>query len=164
MSRQQQVAQLQRVALFERCSKRDLSRLAAKVRFEQVDAGHVLLTAGSPSRNLYLIVAGTAAVERDGRRVATLGPGDVVGELGVILDRPRNATVSAETPIEWLVLDRAALRSAIDEIPGLGWKLLESVASRLDERLHDVVDPSTDPSADRPRWGRRATWSPTGSL
>jgi CRP-like cAMP-binding protein len=143
MSTQQRVAQLRNVPLFDRCSKRDLSRLAAKLRFEQVDAGHVLLTAGAPSRNLYLIVAGTAAVERDGRPLATLGPGDVVGELGVLLDRPRNATVRAETPIEWLVLDRASLRSTIDEVPGLGWKLLQSVAARLD----GLADPATaDPT------------------
>jgi CRP/FNR family cyclic AMP-dependent transcriptional regulator len=156
MSRQQQIAQLQRVPLFERCSKRDLSRLVAKTRFEQVDAGHVLFTAGSPSRNLYLLVAGSATVERDGRRVATLGPGDVVGELGVILDRPRNATVAAETPIEWLVLDRAALRAAIDEIPGLGWKLLQAVASRFDD--------ASESSTERPTRIRRATWNPDGSI
>jgi CRP-like cAMP-binding protein len=39
----------------------------------------------------------------------------------------------SETPIEWLVLDRASLRTAIDEVPGLGWHLLQSVAARLDQ-------------------------------
>lgn len=139
MKSQQRIAELRTVSLFERCSKRELSRLASRTRSEQVDAGHVLFTEGSRATNLYIIVAGSASVERDGRRVATLGPGDIVGELGVILGTERNATVAAETPIEWLVLDRASLREAIDDVPGLGWTLLQAVAMRL-EGGDDCVD------------------------
>ena len=57
----------------------------------------------------------------------------MVGELSVILGTPRTATVEAETPIEWLVLDQASLRKAIDEVPGLGWNVLRSVAARLEQ-------------------------------
>ncbi|HZX55744.1 MAG TPA: cyclic nucleotide-binding domain-containing protein, partial [Ilumatobacteraceae bacterium] len=70
---------------------------------------------------------------KNGRRIARLGPGDVVGELSVILGGPRTATVQADTPIEWLVLDRTSLKQAIDEVPGLGWNVLTSVAARLEE-------------------------------
>lgn len=133
MHEAQRVAQLKKVPLFERCSRRQLARLASRVRVETVDAGHVLFRVGAPATNLYLIVAGAAVVERDGRDVARLGPGDVVGELGVILGGTRNATVSAETPIEWIVLDRASFRAALDDVPGLGWKVLQSVATRLDQ-------------------------------
>ena len=87
----------------------------------------------APSANLYLILTGSVIVRKNGRRVARLGPGEVVGELSVILGTPRTATVEAETPIEWLVLDRASLRKAIDEVPGLGWNVLQSVAARLDQ-------------------------------
>ena len=80
-----------------------------------------------------MILTGTAAVKKGGRRIARVGPGDVVGELSVILGGTRTATVQAETPIEWLVLDQASLRAAIDEVPGLGWHLLQSVAARLDQ-------------------------------
>lgn len=82
---------------------------------------------------MYVVLTGTAAVKKSGRRIARVGPGDVVGELSVILGGPRSATVQAETPIEWLVLDQAALRTAIDQVPGLGWHLLQSVAARLDQ-------------------------------
>ena len=51
----------------------------------------------------------------------------------MILGGPRTATVEADTPIEWLVLDRTSLREAIDEVPGLGWSVLQSVADRLDQ-------------------------------
>lgn len=52
----------------------------------------------------------------------------------MILGGPaQTATVEADTPIEWLVLDQASLREAIDEMPGLGWNVLQSVAARLDQ-------------------------------
>jgi CRP-like cAMP-binding protein len=145
MQQRQRVAQLSKVPLFANCSKRELSRLLSLARTETVDAGHTLFVEGAPSSNLYVIVSGTAAVKRNGRRIGRAGPGDVVGELGVILGGPRTATVLAETPIEWLVLDQASLRAAIDEVPGLGWHLLQSVAARLDQASkrtssqHDLV-------------------------
>ncbi len=105
----------------------------SRVRSENVDAGHTLFVEGAPSSNLYVILSGSAIVRKNGRRIARLGPGEVVGELSVILGTPRTATVEAETPIEWLVLDQKSLREAIDEVPGLGWKVLQSVAARLDE-------------------------------
>ena len=72
-------------------------------------------------------------VRKNGRRIARVGAGDVVGELSSILGGPRTATVQADTPIEWLVLDRASLCTAINEVPGLGWNVLTSVAARLNE-------------------------------
>ena len=133
MQERQQVARLSEVPLFANCSKRELARLLSSVRTETVDAGHTLFVEGAPSANLYVILTGSAIVRKNGRRIARLGPGEVVGELSVILDTPRTATVEAETPIEWLVLDRASLRKAFDEVPGLGWNVLQSVAARLDQ-------------------------------
>ena len=133
MQQRQRVAQLSKVPLFANCSKRELARLLSRVRSENVDAGHTLFVEGAPSSNLYVILTGSAIVRRKGRRIARVGPGDVVGELSVILGGPRTATVEAETPIEWLVLDRASLREAIDDVPGLGWNVLQSVAARLDQ-------------------------------
>ena len=133
MPQRQQVAQLANVPLFAHCSKRELTRLLSLGRTETVDAGHTLFVEGAPSSNMYVLLTGTAAVKKGGRRIARVGPGDVVGELSVILGGPRTATVQAETPIEWLVLDQRSLRAAIDEVPGLGWHLLQSVAARLDQ-------------------------------
>jgi hypothetical protein len=89
----------------------------SRVRTESVDAGHTLFVEGAPSSNLYVILTGSASVRKNGRRIARLGPGDVVGELSVILGGPRTATVEAETPIEWLVLDRASLRRRSTRFP-----------------------------------------------
>ncbi|HEY7626852.1 MAG TPA: cyclic nucleotide-binding domain-containing protein [Ilumatobacteraceae bacterium] len=133
MQQRQRVAELANVPLFAKCSKRELARLLSRARCEMVEAGHTLFVEGAPSGNLYVILSGSAVVRKNGRRIARLGAGDVVGELSVILGGPRTATVQADTPLEWLVLDRGSLREAIDEVPGLGWKVLTSVAARLDE-------------------------------
>lgn len=131
MNQRERVMALSRVPLFDRCSRRDLSRLAASTRIESVDAGHTLLMEGSPAKNLYIVLAGSVSVRRGGRVISHVGPGEVIGELSVILGRARMATVVAETPMDWLVMDQLALRRAIDTVPGLGWKLLCSVAGRL---------------------------------
>lgn len=78
-----------------------------------------------------MIVAGHAVVRRNGRKIAERGPGDIVGELGLLLHRDHIATVTATTPLEVLVLPQRALREAVDEVPGLGWKLLQTVADRM---------------------------------
>ena len=90
---------MSKVPLFADCSKRELGRLLSRSRTESVDAGHTLFVEGAPSSNLYLILTGSAVVKKNGRRIARLKPGDVVGELSVILGGPRTATVQAETPI-----------------------------------------------------------------
>lgn len=131
MQQRQRIAQLSEVPLFANCSKRELTRLLSGLRTESVDAGHTLFVEGAPSSNLYVILTGSAVVRRNGRQIARVGAGDVVGELSVIIGGPRTATVIAETPIEWLVLDQVSLRKAIDEVPGLGWHVLQAVAARL---------------------------------
>ena len=139
MQQRERVAQLSKVPLFANCSKRELARLLSRVRTESVEAGHTLFVEGAPSSNLYVIVAGSAIVRKNGRRIARLGPGDVVGELSVILGDPQTATVEADTPIDWLVLNRASLRKASDEVPGLGRSLLQAMAARLDQANKRLV-------------------------
>ncbi len=139
MNQRERVAHLGRVPLFDGCSKRQLSHLAAGTRIESVDAGHTLLTEGSTATNLYIILAGLVSVKRRGRVMTRVGPGEVIGELAVILGGTRTATVVAETPMDWLVMDQLSLRQAIDTVPGLGWKLLCSVAARLSDANADLT-------------------------
>lgn len=133
MRTEARVEQLSRVPLFANCSKRQLKSLAAVARVEQVEPGERLVSAGATSHDLYLVLAGSVRIERDGADVDRVGPGGMVGELGLLFDTPRNANVISETPLEVLCLDRAALQQAMDTIPGLGWTLLTTVAERLDQ-------------------------------
>lgn len=88
---------------------------------------------GTPSRAAYIVVAGQVVVRRDGQSIAELGPGEVVGELGLLLRRDHAATVTAITPIEIIGLPQAALKEAIEHVPGLAWNLLQTVADRLSD-------------------------------
>jgi CRP-like cAMP-binding protein len=117
--------------LFSGCAKRDLKAVARLTFPVQVESGTALFTEGAPSTEAYVIVAGTVEVRAKGRKMATLGPGDIVGELGLLLDRPRNATVRALTPLDTLAISRRDLRAAVLDAPALGWSLLEAVAHRL---------------------------------
>jgi len=136
LARASQVDHLAGLTLFAGCSKRELRHLARSTRLELREPDDVLFAAGHPSREAFVIVAGHAVVRRNGRTVAALGPGDIVGELGLLLRRDHTATVTATSPLEVLVLPQRALRQAVEEVPGLGWKLLQTVAGRMAENAN----------------------------
>lgn len=119
------------VPLFAGAPKRHVRHLARLTRIERFEAGQDMVTEGEPSTAAFLIVAGQASVRRNGRKVADVAANDLVGELGLLTDRPRNATVRTTTPVEAIALDRAGLRSAVHEFPSLGWHLVGTVAERL---------------------------------
>jgi CRP-like cAMP-binding protein len=119
------------VPLFADCSKRQLRHLAASTQLRQLEVDQELVAEGESSRQAYVIVAGRAVARRGGRDLAELGPGAFVGELGLLLGQGHNATVVTTTPMEVLVLDQATLRDAIDDVPGLGWALVRTLATRF---------------------------------
>jgi CRP-like cAMP-binding protein len=124
---------LGRLPLFDGATKRHLREIARQTRLEQFEPDQDLVVEGQPSTAAFVIVAGRAAVRRKGRKVAEVGPGEIVGELGLLTDRPRNATVRALGPVECLALDRLGLYAAATEHPALGWHLLTTVAHRLSD-------------------------------
>ena len=131
MKRQEVADHLAALPLFAGCSKRQLRHLAGLARDQQLDVGQRVLDQGAPARAAYVIVAGRAEVLRDGHPIAELGPGGVVGELGLLLQRDHAATVIATTPMEIVAVPRAALKEAVEVVPGLAWNLLQAVAERL---------------------------------
>ena len=132
MNQDERVRLLAASPLFRGCTKRQLRTVAKVTRVVQVEPGEMLVAAGAISTDAYLITAGTAEVKGRNGRAVQVGPGDVVGELGLLLDRPRNATVRARTPLECLALGRDDLKAAVMASPELGWTLLTTVAERLD--------------------------------
>ena len=122
---------LEDVPLFAGVSKRHLRHLAKLSRVEVFEADQDMVTEGQPSTAAFVIVAGSAVVRRKGRKVAEVTANDLVGELGLLIDRPRHATVRTTTPVEAIALDRKGLKAAVEEFPALGWHLLETVADRL---------------------------------
>jgi CRP-like cAMP-binding protein len=121
------------VPLFSACSKRDLQLVARRAEDVKVDAGKVLVSEGATGSEFFVILDGRAKVTKRGKRVATLGPGAFFGDLALLDRAPRNATVTAETPMELVVLGQREFAGIIDEVPGFAHKLLAGLARRLRE-------------------------------
>ena len=96
-------------------------------------AGRHLCEQDSIGREAFVITEGTAEVRRNGRKVATLGPGDCVGEMALLDHGPRTATVTAATDMSVLVIGAREFAGIVDEVPPIAHKLLRALASRVRE-------------------------------
>jgi CRP-like cAMP-binding protein len=120
---------LERVPLFSGLSQRQLRRLAKDFRDRRVPAGALLAKQGEMSGAAFFVIAeGEAAVTVDGARVGTLGPGDHFGELGMISESERTATVEALTPMRCHTIQFWHFRAFARKNPDVTWKLLQHVA------------------------------------
>ncbi|HZU73924.1 MAG TPA: cyclic nucleotide-binding domain-containing protein [Acidimicrobiales bacterium] len=117
--------------LFSTCSRRDLQRIARVCDEIEVPAGKVIMEEGAPGKEFFLILDGTAVVRRKNRKVATVGPGQYVGELALLTRMPRDSTVLADSDMRLLVLGQREFSAVLDDVPGLSHKLLEAMATRL---------------------------------
>ena len=124
---------LAEVSLFSACSKKDLNLVARRAEEVRVPAGKVLVREGETGHEFFVIVEGTARVSRQGKRIATLSAGQAFGELALLDKHPRNATVTAETDMDLVVLGQREFAGIIDEVPGFARKLLAGMATRLRE-------------------------------
>jgi CRP-like cAMP-binding protein len=122
---------LSSVPLFSGCSKAELKSLARRTADITADAGQVLVKEGQGAYDFFVIVSGEAEVSRAGRVVARLGAGDWFGELGVLDPARRDATVTARTPMELVVLAQWDFEQALEEAPGMTRRLLAGMAHRL---------------------------------
>jgi CRP-like cAMP-binding protein len=127
---------LQRIPLFSDLDQRQLKRIARDVKERTFDEGTAVVEQGEMSGiGFFLIVEGEASVVVDGVPVARLGPGDHFGELALITEGTRSATVTALSPLRCLELTAWDFREVAKEHPDITWKLLQHVAAvLLDER------------------------------
>ena len=130
LRRDAKVEWLSRVPLFGRCSKRDLAAIAGLVREVSLPEGHTLMREGAQAYSFFVLLEGTAEVRRNNRRVTTLGPGDFLGELALILRRPRTATVTLTSPARLLAVSAHNFRPFLLRSPEVQFKLLETLAER----------------------------------
>jgi CRP/FNR family cyclic AMP-dependent transcriptional regulator len=133
MAREQHLNHLASVPLFAGASTKEL-RAIAKASVElTIDKGKQFITQGETGREAFVIVEGQAEVSRGGKNLATLGPGDCVGELALLDRGPRTATVTAVTPLTVLVLGTREFAGLLDQVPTLNHKMLAALASKVRE-------------------------------
>lgn len=119
------------VALFEGFDDTELSKVAELVDEVEAELGAVLTEQGKPGQTCYIVVAGEAAVVVGEERVATLGPGDLVGEMALIDNGPRSATVRAVTPMKLLAFDAERFRTLLDEHPKANRAIMATLSAKL---------------------------------
>jgi CRP-like cAMP-binding protein len=129
--RDAKVRLLSGVALFSSCYKHELKRIATLMDEIEAPAGKTLTREGDTGSEFFVVVAGTATAKRRGRKVATIGPGSFFGELALLDQGPRAATVTADTDMQLLVLTSRAFSSLLDASPSVSRQILRGVAERL---------------------------------
>ena len=118
--------------LFEGIGKRDLDAIARWGDLVDVSEGYQLLYQGNLPHEFFVILEGRADVRRDTRLLRPLGPGDFLGEISLVTDSARTATVTALTPLRVLVITDRAFRTLMHKRPDIQSRVLEAVAARLD--------------------------------
>jgi CRP/FNR family cyclic AMP-dependent transcriptional regulator len=105
------------IPLFEGLSSREREQVARWADEVDVPAGKHLLDQGRFAYEFFVIEDGTAEVRQDRHPIATLGPGDVVGEIGLLEGALRSATIETLTPVRAIVMDATSFASMMDVLP-----------------------------------------------
>ena len=119
------------VPLFAHCSKRELAMVAGIADEIDLAEGKELTREGGPGREFFVLVDGKADVLKKGRRINSLKAGDFFGEIALVHDSPRTATVKASSPVRALVVTERNFRRLLEESPEIQRKVLSALAERL---------------------------------
>ncbi len=119
------------VPLFSQLGRGELDEVAAIADEIDLGEGKELTVEGQPGREFLVIIEGDASVRQGDREINRLGAGDFFGEIALIEDRPRTATVVAETPIRALVITDRSFRTLLERSPEIEGKVMSARAARL---------------------------------
>jgi CRP/FNR family transcriptional regulator, cyclic AMP receptor protein len=122
---------LQKVPLFEHCSKQNLVEVAGIAEEIDLREGKVLMREGRPGYEFFVLLEGTAEVTQGAEHVRTLGPGDFFGEIALVSKIPRTATVTTTSPVHALWISAQSFRSLVDRQSAVALQVLEAVVERL---------------------------------
>ena len=129
---------LKQIPIFSQLSDEEANRLAAFANETSLAEGQILMKEGDYSTELIGIEEGTAEVERGGRKIAELGPGDLIGEMGLLSREPRNATVVATSPMRVFKLTHWEIRRMSEDT-------VNRIQGIVEERREaGVADPAHD--------------------
>ena len=127
----QKVDVLKSVPVLGTMSRRHLDLVARHADEVSVPAGRVLARQGGLCREFFVVLEGRARVEQSGKRIAAIGKGEMLGEMSLIDNKPRGATVIAETPMTLLVIESRSFGVLLDDVPELRKKVLVTLCERL---------------------------------
>ena len=121
------------ISLFSDLDRRELRAVAESLSDRVFPAGSTIVQEGTSGLGFFVIESGTASVVVGGRELRTIGPGDHFGEIALIADSPRTATITALTDIACYGMTVWDFRAIVESNASIAWKLLQSLARRLVE-------------------------------
>ncbi len=130
---------LARLDIFAGLSKAERSKIRKLMSQITLAEGSTFISEGDAGLEAFIILSGRATVRRGGRIVASVGPGDVVGEMAVVASIPRIASVTADTEIEAEVFNRREFLSLIDQNPSIAKKIMIGALHRLHELAPSIA-------------------------
>ncbi len=139
---------LQKVPLFEGLDRREADQVARLLKERRFSAGETVVREHSGGSAFYLIVAGEATVSVAGRERGTLEPGDYFGEISLIDEGERSATVTAKTDLVCQGLTYWDFRPLVQANAMIGWKLLQSLVRKLRRNAQELAEERQAAGAD----------------
>jgi CRP-like cAMP-binding protein len=122
---------LERAPLFAGVRREQLGAIARISDLIEVRVGTALTHEGRHEGYFFVIVSGTVRIDRGGRRINTIGPGDFLGEIALLDGGPRTASATAETDCRLLSLTRERFHDLLDTSPSVRTAILEAAGRRL---------------------------------
>ena len=124
---------LKRVPLFSGLNDRELKQVAQSMKERTFDAGQTVTEEGKGGIGFFVISEGTAKVSIGGKDVRTFGSGDYFGEIGLVADMDRTATIVADSELRCFGMTSWDFRPLVETNAEIAWKLLQVMAKRLRE-------------------------------
>ena len=122
---------LRRVPLLEGLGRKELEEVGRLCDEVDLPAGRVLMREGDSGDEFYLVLEGSVRVDRGGATVATLGPGQFLGEIALVDHGPRTATATCETACRLLVLGHREFNSVMASSQEIRTRVLTALAQRV---------------------------------
>jgi CRP/FNR family cyclic AMP-dependent transcriptional regulator len=127
---------LGRVPLFSGLDPRELETISRTVHERTFNAGDTVAEEGQGGVGFFVIKSGEAKVTVGGDEVRRLGPGDYFGEIALISEGSRTATVTAESELQCYGLTPWEFRPLVQTNAGIAWKILQALAKQVDSQRH----------------------------
>jgi CRP/FNR family transcriptional regulator, cyclic AMP receptor protein len=130
-SKQERQELLEKVSMFSACNKKELAKLASVAQERRVPSGTVLTKEGESGDEFYVVAEGMAEASIKGHKVGSIAAGSFFGELSLLDQGPRTATVTAELPTRLVVINAHDFGKVLDDVPSIGLKIMRGLATRI---------------------------------
>jgi CRP/FNR family transcriptional regulator len=133
VTKKEKLERLGSVPLFQGLSQKDLNKILDRMKESFHVAGDTVIFEGRAGIGFHLILEGEANVRRNGRTAARLGAGEFFGEMALVDDGPRSATVVAVSDLTTVILSKWEFRPLLKDHPEIAWKMIEHLVARVRE-------------------------------